>query len=395
MANTGNKKVRKVKGLGTVYFDNSKNQWVGQIEIGKYDNGRTKFKKLYSDGQNSVIEKMKQFVSAHPNSSISVENVLREGSNILVKDYILSFLLTVKKLQVKPSSYTRNYQSYKNHIVPNIGNYKLADLNAPIIQTELINKMLDKGLSFSSIHKVYVLLNESLRHAFKQKLIPNNPCEFVEEPSKKVTPSVKEIRFFDDDEIERFMNSALLKNANETYHYKNGLAIASVIYTGLRVGELLTLKWSDVDFNSNYLKIHSNSIAIYDDHNIRKIIIQDSTKTKKSRIVHLTKTAKQLFQEMYNYFNPRQDDYVFHVQSGRDINRAINTYTYICKRAKIENYQGMHTLRHTFASLLIRKGVDIKIISEMLGHSTVTFTYNTYVHLLEEEKAKVMQEIDI
>ena len=79
----------------------------------------------------------------------------------------------------------------------------------------------------------------------------------------------------------------------------------------------------------------------------------------------------------------------------RDTTRALNTYTFICKRAKIDNHQGVHTLRHTCASLLIRKGVDIKIISEMLGHKDVAFTYNTYVHLIEEEKAKTINQLDI
>lgn len=60
-----------------------------------------------------------------------------------------------------------------------------------------------------------------------------------------------------------------------------------------------------------------------------------------------------------------------------------------------ENHQGLHTLRHTFASLMIRKGVDIKIVSEMLGHSSVTFTYNTYVHLQEDDKADVIKKLAI
>lgn len=72
-----------------------------------------------------------------------------------------------------------------------------------------------------------------------------------------------------------------------------------------------------------------------------------------------------------------------------------NSYLGICKKANIDNPQGLHTLRHTFASLMIRKGIDIKIISEMLGHSSVSFTYNTYVHLIEEEKAKVISQLEV
>ena len=144
-----------------------------------------------------------------------------------------------------------------------------------------------------------------------------------------------------------------------------------------------------------FLRVHSNSVAMYDDDNKRHIIIQDSTKTKKSRIVHLTKSAKKYYQLMKDSFNPSNEDYVYYVLNVRDSNRAMNTYTWICKKAGIENPQGVHTLRHTCASLLIRNGVDIKIVSEMLGHSDVAFTYNTYVHILEEQKAKAIQQLDI
>ena len=72
-----------------------------------------------------------------------------------------------------------------------------------------------------------------------------------------------------------------------------------------------------------------------------------------------------------------------------------SSYLAICNKAGIDNPQGLHTLRHTFASLMIRKGVDIKIISEMLGHASVSFICSTYVHSLEEEKAKTIQQLDI
>ncbi len=94
-----------------------------------------------------------------------------------------------------------------------------------------------------------------------------------------------------------------------------------------------------------------------------------------------------------NDYNP--DDYVYTTNGCRDLTSIEDTYKRICKKAEISNPQGVHTLRHTCASLLIRKGIDIKIISEMLGHASVSFTYNTYVHLLDEEKARIIGELDI
>ena len=356
MANSGNKKARKVKGLGTIYYDNSKTQWVGLIEIGKYDNGRTKYKNCYGDSQNAVIDKMREYKIKHP-EIINLES--EKVELISVTDYFNNFVQTIKKTKLKPSSYTRELGILKNNIIPFIGNYNISQLNTGVIQNELINALIAHPYSFSTIHKAYVLLNEGLSYAYKQGLIPKNPCEFVEEPSKKIFTNTKDIRFFNDDEINRFEECALsIDKKTNTYHYRNGIALVSVIYTGLRVGELMALKWKDVDLKQGFLRVHSNSVAMYDDDNKRHIIIQDSTKTKKSRIVHLTKSAKKYYQLMKDSFNPSNEDYVYYVLNGRDSNRAMNTYTWICKKAGIENPQGVHTLRHQYVKYTTKKFSD-------------------------------------
>lgn len=386
MANSGSKKVRHVKGIGSISYDSSKEQWVGQVETGRYSNGRVKFKRFYSSNQNDVLYKMKQFkeslvVVDAPNDSIGVE------------EYFKSFLINVKKPKLKPASYTRDLCTWNNNVKPYIGGYYLHELSPSIIQNEMINVLLLKGLSHSTIHKAYVLTNEALKYAQRQSILKNNPCDLVDMPSKKIFTETKEIRFFNDDEINRFINTAL----NEKWHrtdYNNGLAIVSLIYTGLRAGELIGLKWGDINFDDNYIKVRSNVAVIYDESG-RHVIEQSSTKTRKSRIVHMTKSAYKYLTELYTIRSPKKNDYVFLCGGNRDLSSLSSSYLAICNKAGIDNPQGLHTLRHTFASLMIRKGVDIKIISEMLGHASVSFTYNTYVHLLEEEKAKTIQQLDI
>ncbi len=159
---------------------------------------------------------------------------------------------------------------------------------------------------------------------------------------------------------------------------------------------MLSLKWSDIDFKNNYIYVHSNTVSAYDkDHNKRIVIEQDSTKTRKGRIVYLTRSALYYLTRLYQKRTPKINDYLVITNGKRELWVLRRVYVALCKQADIKDMQGLHTLRHTFASLMIRKGVDIKIVSEMLGHSSISFTYNTYVHLIEEEKAKVMQRIDI
>ena len=390
MANKGNKKVRHVKNVGSVYFDNTTSQWTGQVENGKYANGRVKYKRFYSTSQEDVILKMKEFIK----KTQLIDQDKTDTNLILVKDFFENYLVNIKKAKLKPTSYTRDCLTCRSNILPYIGEYYLTDLNTKIIQNELINALLAKGYSHSTIHKAYILTNECLRYAYKQEIIPKNPCDFVEEPQKKIFSQTKDIRFFNDEEIQDFKLAALTQE-NGTFVYNNGLALVSLIYTGLRSGELLALKWKDIDFENNYIKVHSNIAVFYNENSDREVVVQDGTKTRKSRIVHMTKSASKYLSELKELRNPKASDYVVITKGVRDSSSLKQTYLLICKRANINNPQGLHTLRHTFASLMIRKGVDIKIISEMLGHASVSFTYNTYVHLIEEEKAKIIKQIDV
>jgi integrase len=158
---------------------------------------------------------------------------------------------------------------------------------------------------------------------------------------------------------------------------------------------MIALQWKDIDLEHNFIKVSKNIGVIQDEQKDRKVFIQDGTKTRKSRIVHLTTSAYKYITQLYDSRTPKSNDYVVQITGERDYSGLRKAYNSICEKAGIDNHQGLHTLRHTFASLMIRKGVDIKIISEMLGHSSVSFTYNTYVHLIEEEKAKIIQQIDV
>ena len=384
------KKVRHVKDLGSVYFDSTSNRWVGQIENGRYANGRAKYKRFYSSSQDECIYKMKEFKGQ------TLESTSNQKHLILFKDYISDYLVNVKKNKLKPASYERDISTANNSIIPYIGGYYLTDLKTDIIQRKLINKLISDNYSNSTINKAFVLTNECLKYACHQDLISKNPCEFVSKPNSRTNVNnSKVIRFFDDDEIDRFISIALSKKNNDKYVYTNGYPLVIMIYTGLRIGEMLALKWSDVNLDDGFIRVHSNIAVTHDDDGNRIVSIQNSTKTKQSRIVHLTKSAKKYIEELKSLRTPNKNDFLILTNGKRDIKAVKNVYSNICKKANIADPQGLHTLRHTFASLMIRKGVDIKIISEMLGHSSVSFTYNTYVHLIEEEKAKVIQSIDI
>lgn len=318
-----------------------------------------------------------------------------QNSQTTLENFCYNYLVVYKSNSLKPASYARDYRTYKNYIKEYIGYYKIEQLNSNIIQTELINKMVSKGYSYSTIHKAYVLLNECLNKAVDDRIILTNPCRSVVQPSKTQNTQ-KNIKFLTDEEIKLFLNEA------QKTKYKNGLAIASIIYTGIRGGELCALKWEDIDFNRRTLSVTKNITTTYDysDENnpVIKVMEQQSTKTNNGRIIPLSKSALEIFSNIKNNrVNASKDDHIVLTDSKNKITSIDNiseAYNTIVTNAGIKGKTGIHTLRHTFASLLIRNNIDIKVVSEMLGHTTVNFTYNTYVHIIDQQKVAAINVLD-
>lgn len=173
-----------------------------------------------------------------------------------------------------------------------------------------------------------------------------------------------------------------------------------VLYTGLRLSEALSLKWKDVDVENKYLHIHGNVVFVRNRdkkaNTAYKVLEQKSTKTASGmRDVPLCEKALTAILRHKELYSPKENDYVFTSRNGklvtpRNFAKALNG---IYQRANIEA-SGAHILRHTFASMLFEKGIDIKIISKVLGHSRVEITYNIYVHLIKSQEAAAVGLLD-
>lgn len=377
--------VKNPNGANSVYKTKD-GRWVAQIVIGKSENGKLKYKRFSSDKQYVVIEKMREFEQGFTQ--------IKNANKSYLSDFLTGYIFNIKKNVLKPSSFDREVRT-GNLINKYIGNYTFEQLSTPFIQTELINKLKDNNYSYSTIHKVYVLLNECLQYAVDTDKLDKNPCRLVKQPPKKMFEK-KEIRWLSEDEIKLFKEQAVCKYKTGNDRYIYGLPISLIIYTGLRCGELAALKWSDIDFENKKIYVRKNIVTIYDyedtEKKTRKVNLQASTKTSEGRTIPLIKSAEDILNSIkskYQETNPdgfiiNNSDKMVHVDTISD------SYTNIAKTAGIENPLGIHTLRHTFASLLIKKGVDIKIVSDILGHKDVSFTYNIYVHILEEQKTQAM-----
>ena len=384
------KKIR-AKGTGSIY-KNEKGYWTGQIIVGITQEGKTKYKRFMGKTQAIVVEKMKAYELQTPAKTIEIVE------DCTLDEYLKYYLTYVKKNSMKPASYDRDYKTFVNQISPRIGYYNLTDISFDVIQNELIGKLTLDGYSYSTIHKSYVLVNEALKHALLQDRISKNPCVAVKLP-KKENISHKEIRFFTDNEIEKFKLQATLTYKTGKPIYKYGNILCLILYTGLRGGELCSLKWQDINYKSKQMRIDSNTAVVYDydeeDSKTRKIVEQSSTKNNKVRIVPLNQRALDILETQQKLVGGAESDYIVNGSNTViDVGKLTKCYEGITKAAKIKNALGVHTLRHTFASRAIRKGIDIKVVSEILGHASITFTYNTYVHIIDEQKKTAVDALN-
>ena len=393
---------RRAKGEGTIFKD-SNNYYVARIAVGKDpETGKTKHKVFKSKKKSTVVEKMNAYKLLAAQGFGSVDPTSLDV-------FMRSWLENVKSNELKPTSYDRAERTIEINILPRIGHYSIGKLTPEIIQAELINDMRDtpspsthKPYSFSTINKAYVYLHACLQYAVNTKKLLLNPCDAVVLPTKKKAQMTKTIRFFNDDEISKFKEAALAKSPKkESLIFPYAYAFLFDMYSGLRVGELVGVRWKNVDFDNRRIYIEEQIIQVLDRDDVGKNgnpklkpILQNDTKTSRSRYVPLSRTALECLTAMKpDKIEP--DNFVINNSTKLLRSSCMATgYRRICQRAGIENPLGIHTLRHTFASMLIRKEVDIKAVSEILGHTSVSFTYNTYVHLIEEQKSAAVAKLD-
>ena len=361
------------------------NIFIGQIAIGKYDNGRIKYKRFKGKKKSDVIKKMEEF-------NLLLQQGTPEVTENYLDDCLLQWAKNVKKIEVKPSSYNSIICIITQTINPTLGHYPINSLTSSLIQTELINKMFENGKSLSTIKKAYIYLKAGLRYYLPKGV--SNPCDDVVIPSKDKFER-KDIRFFNDEEIVLFKATAS--------GYKYGQALILGMYTGLRGGELSGLKWKNIDWNKKRIFVGGNVVTMYqydenaedDEQHGKYVVFEQDTAKSKDRYVDLNKTAFSILIDLKEKTYKGEDSFVISPENKPvAIHNLLSNYISICKRAGIENHQGLHTLRHTFASMLFRKGVDAKTVSELLGHSSVAFTMNIYVHLIEEQKSNAVNLID-
>lgn len=293
--------------------------------------------------------------------------------NITVMEFVDVWMETFKKNSVKSSSFGRLETSKKALAGYEIAGRKICDVNFFDIQ-KYVNQLVEDGYGINTIKKQLRIVTSPLKMAAAMRIIQADPSIGVKLPNEtKVKKQTKEVIAYTNEEQDRLFKRVAVSPMNVGY-----MGILFMIETGLRSGELLALKWKDVQLDRSRIHVHA---TILNPMSNKHAEYQDSPKTKSSnRIIPLTSKAKAILKRL---MEERQNEWVFerHDGDGRYSYKQLMYRTKkLCREAGVP-YYGEHVFRHTFATNCYYKGIDVKILSRMMGHSSVSVTYNTYINL--------------
>ncbi len=291
---------------------------------------------------------------------------------------------------IKPTSKQRTYLRYAEavrlHIAPWLGEYEIDSLTVDVLQkfvTNLLccgNLKTRMGLSSNTVCSIINILQNSLKTANYLGLSKNYVADKIKRPPKEE----REITCFTLEE-----QKAIEKAVSDSPK-KKLYGIVLCFYTGLRIGELLALGWSDIDLNRGVMRVTKSCHDGKDnDGKYMKVIETPKTRSSKREIP----LPKQLIPQIKRMEKSRDSDFVISANGrGVSVRSYQRSFDLLLKRLKIK-HRGFHSLRHSFATRALECGMDVKTLSELLGHKSPTITLNRYAHSLMEHKQDMMNRL--
>lgn len=378
---------RRIKGTGSLYWDKSRERWI--------------YKCRYRDNK-GVLHTMQTSDISKKNIRNKMEkvqlqlNIIERGiPQYNFKEWTNKWLDITIKNTVKPSTYNwyRNMITYMVNEIPEIELKKITPIQIQEILNELYKNGGEKkqGLAGSTVNSIRRTLYQCLEEAVNNNLIPKNPTRNTK-PIKYVK---KEMVVMNEEQIKHFL--AVAKKGNYIYNnvsnknllnYTNGtryyvkqfyILINLALATGMRISEIRKLQWDDINLREAYIYV-------------RRTLKTDNSRRKIKIDIHLLKLLKEFrvtqilySKELLNFKNYKNN--VFTNTRGNPIcidNFRKRYFNKLVEEANAPDGFTIHCMRHTHATLLLKNGINIKVISARLGHKSIEFTLSTYAHVLDE-----------
>jgi integrase len=350
--------------------------WVAQIPLGR---GKKQTVGYYATKQEAVVAKNKALQD--------IEQLQRvKNSRQTLGEYLEYWLEHVHRLSVRLSTYVQNRALLKLHLIPALGNVPLQKLTARDVQ-QLYSKLQER-LSAGRVKNLHVLLHKALKHAMEDNLVRENVCDRVTLPRMET----------DERPVLTQAQARLLVQAAKETRLETLLTV--VVTTGMRHGELRALRWQDVDLDKKEIHVRYSSGWVPGYGNV-----QSEPKTKKGRrtialhpfVVEALRShrTEQLEQRLKAGAAWQDHDLVFPGRTGNYFNRPTlyKNFHKILAKAGLPRIR-LHDLRHSAATILLAMGVNIRVVQEILGHSSISITLGIYGHVLPGMQEEAMQKWD-
>lgn len=380
---------KRANGEGHVY-QKKNGDWEAMLTIGFNKKGKQRWKYFTGKTKQEALARMRKYQAEKERGDYI------EPTKMTVEAFLDYWYNNHSANKVKDTTRADDESIIRNHLKPYFGKIRLSTLKSHQIQ-EAYKEMEEKsGLSAKTVRNIHAVFSRALKQACKEGLIFRSPLDSITLPRVSKTP------------IEILTSEEQKKLEEKCYDHPWGMAIILTLYSGMRLGEVLGLTWADVNFEKNTISINKqlSRLKNFDTDVETKTILglRNETKTKSSNrvicialgVIEKLKSYKQQQdaqkQKIKSAYNDL--DMVFCTDNGYYIDPKTfgDFYTRTLKKAGIE-HKTFHALRHTFATRALEKGVAPKVVSEILGHSSIQITLDTYTHVSPELQSNAMEKI--
>lgn len=294
------------------------------------------------------------------------------------KDWLNEWLSTCVKPMVKSRTFEKYDEIVRLKIEPSLGNCDLSELSPSMLQR--FTAELTEKYASNTVSGIIAVVRSSLTRAQKTGVIEQEFSNCIQRPKTRE----KKVESFTAAEQKKIENYIIKNRKTKLY------GIVLCLYTGLRLGELLALEWADIDFLRGTITVTKNSRDVWEDGEYKKVIDTPKTATSRREIP----LPRQLVPYLRILKHQNRNGFVVTGKDGKTVSLRSYQKALQCVLKTLNiPHRGFHALRHTFATRALECGMDVKTLSEILGHKNSSITLNRYAHSFEEHKTAMMNKV--
>ncbi len=387
---------KRGNGEGSIFKDKSRDRWIGQYTINTLEG--TKRKSVYGATRSEVRDKLTKILN-EVNKGAMIDD-----TKITLQDWIIVWINDYKKLALKRTSIDNYYRYFNAHIKDSVlGKTLLKKVTSNQIQKFINDKSMNGridgsgGMRRASVKHIFNVIYGAMEQAVMNSMITQNPCRAVSLPKN----DKKETLYFTPEQANQFLEAVKKSKYYPMYSLE--------LITGLRLGEIVALRWENINLEEKRIEIKLNAAIVSkqeqkEDGVLHSEVILQTPKTKKSvrtlyieepLISMLKNLRKEQLRKHMEYGDAFENSgFVFTNDYGKMIHpRTVQDhFKRTIKKTGLPNLH-FHSLRHTAATLMLFNGVDIRTVQEVLGHEDIQTTLGIYTHVMEDMKKDAQRTI--